>query len=134
MLLGEIDAAQPGATVSSSIDEVLANLDAVIDRALEDADPCGYFAVLYRTVTVAVQEALEAGTFDDPARMERLDTWSPKGHALLVHLDSTEPPRGACNAYWTLRQGVLVCIDDLDPGRSSSRSAPVKHASPTPGP
>jgi len=74
MLLGEIDAAQPGATVSSSIDEVLANLDAVIDRALEDADPCGYFAVLYRTVTVAVQEALEAGTFDDPARMERLDT------------------------------------------------------------
>lgn len=58
----------------SGIDRVLADLDAVIDRAIADGDPCGYFAVLYRTVTAAVQEALEAGTFDDTERMERLDT------------------------------------------------------------
>jgi hypothetical protein len=66
-------AASNGAAVARTIDDVLAGLDRVIARALEDGDRAGYFAVLYRKVTAKVKEGIAAGFFDDPARMERLD-------------------------------------------------------------
>lgn len=56
-----------------TIDDVLADLDGVIDRALETGDRRGYFAVLYRKVTAKVKEGIGAGAFDDAERMERLD-------------------------------------------------------------
>jgi hypothetical protein len=56
-----------------TIDDVLAGLDAVIDRAIETGDRRGYFAVLYRTVTAEVKERIATGGFDDAERMERLD-------------------------------------------------------------
>jgi hypothetical protein len=59
--------------MTRSIDDVLAGLDAVIARALEEGDRAGYFAVLYRKVTATVKEGLSTGFFDDPDRMERLD-------------------------------------------------------------
>jgi hypothetical protein len=60
--------------VSSSIDEVLAELDRVIASALDAGDRTGYFAVLYRKVTAKVKEGVESGFFDDAERMERLDS------------------------------------------------------------
>jgi hypothetical protein len=59
--------------VTATIDDVLTGLDAVIVRALEEGDRCGYFAVLYRKVTATVKDGLSSGFFDDPERMERLD-------------------------------------------------------------
>ena len=63
----------PDFSPARSIDEVIARLDAVIDQALVDGDRLGFFAVLYRTVTVAVKEGIAAGRFEDGPRMERLD-------------------------------------------------------------
>jgi hypothetical protein len=68
-----VTTASNGAAVTRTIDDVLAGLDRVIARALEDGDRAGYFAVLYRKVTAKVKEGIAAGFFDDPARMERLD-------------------------------------------------------------
>jgi hypothetical protein len=48
-------------------------LDAIIDRAVAERDRLGYFAVLYRTVTVAVKTGIAGGRFEDGPRMERLD-------------------------------------------------------------
>lgn len=56
-----------------TIDEVIARLDAIVDRALIERDRLGFFAVLYRTVTAAVKEGIAAGRFEDGPRMERLD-------------------------------------------------------------
>jgi hypothetical protein len=56
-----------------SIDEVIARLDAIIERAIVERDRLGYFAVLYRTVTVAVKRGIADGRFEDGPRMERLD-------------------------------------------------------------
>jgi hypothetical protein len=56
-----------------SIEDVLVDLDAVIDRSIADGDRRGYFAVLYRKVTAKVAEGIAAGAFDDAERMERLD-------------------------------------------------------------
>ncbi len=58
---------------ATSIDEVLVQLDAIIERAIAERDRLGYFAVLYRTVTASVRAGIAAGRFQDGARMERLD-------------------------------------------------------------
>ena len=48
---------------AATIDEVIARLDAIIERALVDGDRLGYFAVLYRTVTAAVKQGIAVGRF-----------------------------------------------------------------------
>src|SRR3954470_23923484 len=58
---------------AQSIDEVIARLDAIIERSIVERDRLGFFAVLYRTVTAAVKEGIAAGRFEDGPRMERLD-------------------------------------------------------------
>jgi hypothetical protein len=56
-----------------TIDEVLVELDQVIQRARETRDRLGYFAVLYRNVTLKVKDGIAAGLFEDGPRMEKLD-------------------------------------------------------------
>jgi len=56
-----------------NIDEVLERLDYIIETSLNNQDPHGAFAALYRRVTAAVKEGIAAGQFDDGPRMERLD-------------------------------------------------------------
>lgn len=56
-----------------TIDEVIAQLDEVIARSRRERSRLGYFALLYRNVTVKVKEGIRAGFFEDGARMERLD-------------------------------------------------------------
>jgi hypothetical protein len=58
---------------TTTIDEALAAMDAVIAKARAEGDRRGYFAVLYRKTTAKVQEGVEAGFFDDAERMVRLD-------------------------------------------------------------
>ncbi len=58
---------------AETIDEVIEQLTAIIDRCVEDELRLGYFAALYRKVTVEVKTGIAEGFFDDGARMERLD-------------------------------------------------------------
>ncbi len=58
---------------AESIDEVIAALDDIIDRSITASSRLGYFAALYRKVTVRVRESIAEGFFDDGSRMERLD-------------------------------------------------------------
>lgn len=57
----------------TDIDIVLARLDDVIEETREGASRAGYFAAMYRKVTVAVRDAVVAGRFADGDRMARLD-------------------------------------------------------------
>lgn len=56
-----------------NIDEVIVELDEIIARARLERSRLGYFAVLYRNVTLKVKEGINAGFFEDGPRMERLD-------------------------------------------------------------
>src|SRR5580765_1472694 len=56
-----------------TIDDVLAELDQRIHQARETRDRLGFFAVLYRNVTIKVKEGIAAGLFEDGPRMEKLD-------------------------------------------------------------
>lgn len=57
----------------STIDDVIRLLDQIISEAERKNDPAGYFAALYRKVTVRVKEGIASGYFDDGPRMEQLD-------------------------------------------------------------
>lgn len=56
-----------------TIDDVLVTLDRIITWSLATGSRLGYFAALYRKVTLKVKEGIEEGFFEDGPRMERLD-------------------------------------------------------------
>jgi len=58
---------------AESIDEVIDQLDDIIIWAKVNRSSFGYFAALYRKVTVQVKTGIEQGAFEDGPRMERLD-------------------------------------------------------------
>ncbi len=62
-------------TVASiqNIDEVIAVLETIIERSKLNDDPLGYFAALYKKVTIKVKEGIADNTFKNGARMEKLD-------------------------------------------------------------
>lgn len=63
----------PTRSAFATIDEVLAQLDAIIDVSRHRGTTDGYFAALYRRVTAEVKTRIEKGAFEDGARMARFD-------------------------------------------------------------
>ncbi len=57
---------------ATSIPEVIQQQDAIIEWAKTHQSRLGYFAVLYKKMTLAVQQAIAAGQFEDNIRMEKL--------------------------------------------------------------
>jgi hypothetical protein len=58
---------------ATSISEVIEQLNEIVIRSAANADRAGYFAALYKRVTVAVANKIKEGYFDDNVRMEQLD-------------------------------------------------------------
>lgn len=58
---------------NNSIQQVIITLDEIISDSVKNKNPLGYFAALYRNVTVKVKEGIENNFFDDGPRMEKLD-------------------------------------------------------------
>lgn len=119
-----------------TIDDVLAGLDRVIERAVAAGDRTAYFAALYRKVTAQVKEQIDAGFFDDPDRMVRLDVlFADRYLDAVAASDRGETP----TASWALTfaagpqrrplilQHLLVGINahiNLDLGIAAARCAP----------
>lgn len=59
---------------AENIDDVVDGLAGIVREAVRTGDRVGYFAALYRQVTVEVRSAIHGGLFDDGARMDRFDT------------------------------------------------------------
>lgn len=57
----------------SSINQVIKLLNEIIRECETTNNPLGYFAALYRKVTIKVKEGIETKYFDDGPRMEKLD-------------------------------------------------------------
>lgn len=57
----------------TTVDEVIDQLDGIVAPARRAGDRIGFFAALYRQVTVKVRDGIAAGVFDDGPRMQRLD-------------------------------------------------------------
>jgi hypothetical protein len=59
---------------TDNINDVVDTLAGIVQNARNAGDRVGYFAALYRQVTVEVRAAIDSGLFDDDARMDRFDT------------------------------------------------------------
>lgn len=77
---------------ADDIDDVIEALTGIVARARDQADRIGYFAALYRQVTVAVRDAIRAGRFDDGQRMSRFDALF--GNRYFDALDAWRGGRG----------------------------------------
>ena len=60
-------------TEGHELDEVVEAIGAIIDWSIGASSRLGYFAALYKRITIAVRTALEQGAFEDGPRMQRLD-------------------------------------------------------------
>ena len=58
---------------AKTIDEVVFYLNKIVEEAKTDNNPLGYFAALYRKVTLRVKEGVLNGEFENGERMEKLD-------------------------------------------------------------
>jgi hypothetical protein len=58
---------------TNSINEVIKLLDEIVSESERNSNPLGYFAALYRNVTIKVKEGIQNNFFDDGPRMEKLD-------------------------------------------------------------
>lgn len=58
---------------ASSIQEVINDIDTIIGLSRTQQSPMGYFATLYRRMTVAVSDGIQNNIFEDGARMAQFD-------------------------------------------------------------
>ena len=58
---------------AKTIDEVLEKLDIIIAESLQNNNPPGFFAYIYRRTTAQIKQAILEGKFEDNARMEKFD-------------------------------------------------------------
>lgn len=58
---------------AKTIDEVISILDKIVEECKKTDNPLGYFAILYRQVTINVRDGILNNRFEDNARMEKLD-------------------------------------------------------------
>jgi len=56
-----------------TIEEVIAHLDSIIDRSVEENNCFGIFAYVYRRTTVGIKSGIQRGRFENPGRMETFD-------------------------------------------------------------
>ena len=58
---------------TSTLDAVVSALDSVIEWSIATSSRLGYFAALYKRITIAVGTAVKNGAFQDGPRMDRFD-------------------------------------------------------------
>lgn len=121
---------------AKTIDEVIRQMDQIIDLAYRNHSRLGYFAALYRKVTVKVKEGIAKGFFDDGDRMERLDVIFANRYleAFEQCQNNVVPTRAwqvafdASNRWWPIvLQHLLLGMNahiNLDLGIAAARTCP----------
>jgi len=120
----------------NTIDDVVAALDSIIQRAWDEKNRLGYFAALYRRVTLAVRDGVSSGRFQNGPLMERLDVAFASRYldALAAYQSGGTPSRSwklafeACNDNSRLiLQHLLAGMNahiNLDLGVASAQVSP----------
>jgi hypothetical protein len=125
----------------TTIDETVEAIGSIIEWSIATSSRLGYFAALYKRITIAVGTAVEQGAFEDATRMERLDV-TFAGHyfaALNGYFHPGQfpkPPRSwqvtfdaASRPQPIILQHMLVGVNahiDLDLGIAAATIAPRK--------
>jgi hypothetical protein len=84
---------------ATTIAEVISQLDDIIEWSISNKSRIGYFATLYRRMTVAVQQGIINNIFQDGKRMEQLDVDFANRFFFAWNAYSNKQP---CSSAWTL--------------------------------
>ena len=106
---------------ATTIAKVIEQLDEIVKQSEQNSDRAGYFAALYKKVTVAVSNKINEKFFDDNARMEKLDVVFANRY-----LDAYQQYKSGlpCSAVWqlafdTTRTWKPMVIDHLIAGMNA---------------
>jgi Family of unknown function (DUF5995) len=102
---------------AKDVDDVLRNVEQIIDWALKAESHLGYFAVVYKRVTLAIRQAINDGQFDDGHRVAQLDVAFAQRYF------------NALNAYFhpTEYQGLTLPWEVAFVGDQEGRAIIVQH-------
>ncbi|EME66799.1 MULTISPECIES: DUF5995 family protein [Rhodococcus] len=97
---------------ATNVDEVLTILDGIVAGARSAEDPRGYFAALYRQVTLEVRTRIVDGWFDDGPRMSRFDALFANRY-FDAYLADAAAARCWRVAFDAVRSGQSVILQNL---------------------
>jgi hypothetical protein len=127
---------------ATNIDGVIDQLQDVIDQSMAQGSRLGYFAALYKRMTMAIRNAIKGGMFEDAARMEALDiafasrylgarqeyfAGELQGQAWLQAYEAATSDR------YTILQHLLISINPhimMDLGIAAARTCPGNQLAP----
>lgn len=102
---------------AETIEQVIAIMDGIISECMLKPNRLGYFASLYRTVTVIVKQRCDAGNFfEDNDRMRRLDVIFANRYfeAMDAHLYGNGTPTGSWQvSFDCARKRRLIILQHL---------------------
>lgn len=129
----------PPIPVVTTIDQVVAAIQTVVDWSKQNQSRLGYFAALYKRITIAIRAAIAAGKFQNGPRLQLLDvTFASRYFAALngyFHPGDFPPPShawrvafdGATHPEPIIIQHMLAGVNahiDLDLGIAAEAVAP----------
>ena len=123
---------------------MIAEFDEVLDWAVAQRSPLGYFPAVYRGVTCTIRDQIAAGKFDDGERMTRFDVCFANRYLQAFHgWRAGQNITGAwavsyeaaSNSNLTILQHLLLGVNahmNLDLGCAASTVAPGTELAVTP--
>ncbi|HEY5370523.1 MAG TPA: DUF5995 family protein [Hanamia sp.] len=100
---------------AGTIEEVISQLDDIIAWSISNKSRMGYFATLYRRMTVAVQQGIINNIFQDGKRMEQLDVDFANRYFFAWNAYTNNQP---CSLAWKVafdacQNSELICLQHL---------------------
>ncbi len=126
----------------TTIDGVIECLQTIVDDSLKTGSRLGYFAALYKRMTMAVHDGIRAGRFQDAARMEALDVAFANRYLATreqyfageLHGQSwLQAYEATTTGKYTLLQQLLIGINPhimIDLGVAAARTCPGSELAP----
>ena len=100
---------------ANTIIEVIAHLDNIIEWSRQKQSRIGYFATLYKRMTVAVQQGIKNNSFKDGSRMEMLDVVFANRylHAWEAYVNKRPCANAWCAAFDACSKTNLIVLQHL---------------------
>ena len=121
---------------TETIDQVIDQLADIIDWSRKTKSRLGYFAALYRKVTIKVKKGIAENFFDDGERMERLDIIFANRYlaAIEAYRNNTQPTNCWSYSFQVAKQRWPIVLQhlllgmnahiNLDLGIAAARTVP----------
>lgn len=100
---------------ATNIDEVISHLDDVINQSRQRESRIGYFACLYRKMTISVKEGIAKNAFEDGKRMELLDVIFANRYlqAWDAYINKMRCSNAWCAAFDACENNSLIVLQHL---------------------